>query len=286
MIGRDLNINNLSFSYGKKEILDDVTLRVTSGNAVGITGRNGCGKTTFLKLVGGLLYPSKGTIRFEDKNGISINEAVCAQLLETPVFWQGLTGGENLRYFLRDGYNADTADAELKKWGMEGAMSIPVAKYSMGMRQKLGLILTILSERPILLWDEPSNSLDMESTDYLQTRIREICDEGRTVLVVSHVGDLIRHSCSEIYQITDGCIRRVDHVDSSEKFYEFFFSDEKSLSETQRRLEEQGIFVRKGERQLTISADKLERILYLTGEKDIIRIEIPKKQGGSEGIIL
>ncbi len=232
------------------------------------------------------MYPSKGTIRFEDKKGISINETVCAQLLETPVFWQGLTGGENLRYFLRDGYNADTAEAELKKWGMEGAMSIPVAKYSMGMRQKLGLILTILSERPILLWDEPSNSLDMESTDYLQTRIREICDEGRTVLVVSHVGDLIRHSCSEIYQIADGCIRRVDHVDSSERFYEFFFSDEKSLLETQRRLEEQGVFVRKGERQLTISADKLERILYLTGEKDIIRIEIPKKQGGSEGDIL
>ncbi|MBR5348079.1 MAG: ATP-binding cassette domain-containing protein [Lachnospiraceae bacterium] len=272
MNGIRLIIEDIAFSYGKKEVFRDASLCLESGSIIGIIGSNGSGKTTLMKLIGGLLFPQKGRICFQKTEGADVTTPACAQLLENPAFWQGMTGDDNLRYFLRDKYDKQAVLSEFKGWGLYEMRDVLVEKYSMGMRQKLGIILTILSEQPVLLLDEPSNSLDMESTDLLYSRLKELRDEGRLVLLVSHIADEIRKNCSEIYEISEHKINKVLQVEETENYYELYFADENCTLKAKKILEAQKIPVRLAEKQLTVHADKLERILYLTGETGIVRI--------------
>lgn len=196
-----VEVKNLRFAYHKKRIFENAYLRAEHGDVIAVLGPNGSGKTTLLKLIGGLLFPQKGTITFKDFP--KDERQHCVGLLESPKLWGHMTGDENLRCFLGGDYSESKAKEAFARWGMEDAIFRPVRKYSMGMRQKLGLIMTFSSERPILLLDEPLNSLDMESANVFYNELNETKRNGRITFLVSHIMEDHQRNCTKMYEIKD-----------------------------------------------------------------------------------
>lgn len=196
-----VEVEGLCFAYHKKSIFENAGLYANQGDVVAVLGANGSGKTTLLKLIGGLLFPKKGAIALK---GFQKGESQhCVGLLESPKLWSHMTGDENLRCFLGDDYNENKAKEAFARWGMEDAISRPVRKYSMGMRQKLGLIMSFASERSVLLLDEPLNSLDMESANVFYNELNETSKNGRITFLVSHIMEDLQRNCTKMYEIQD-----------------------------------------------------------------------------------
>lgn len=183
---------NLTRRFGALTALDAVSLHIPEGSVYGFLGRNGAGKTTWIKLVLGLLRPDAGLVRVR---GIDVarNRMASARqigaLLEAHGFHPHLRGRENLDLTRRLlGLPATEIDRVLEVCGLRDDGARRVADYSLGMRQRLGLARALLGAPPVLLLDEPTNGLDPEGIADMRTFLRELPDRsGATVLVSSHL---------------------------------------------------------------------------------------------------
>ncbi|WP_232337230.1 ABC transporter ATP-binding protein [Thermoactinomyces sp. CICC 10523] len=167
-------INNLveftkvSKKLGNKQVLNDINLTVASGEVVGIVGPNGCGKTTLLRLVTGLIYPDRGEVRVSGRavrlGLIGELPASVGALIESPAFLPQLSGLKNLTILadIQQKINEQAVREAIKRVGLDPDNRKPVKSYSLGMRQRLGIAQAIMKKPNILLFDEPTNGLDQE----------------------------------------------------------------------------------------------------------------------------
>ena len=192
-------VAGLTKTYGTLRAVDGLSFTVEPGTITGFLGPNGAGKTTTLRMLLGLITPDAGTATISGHTYHALpapNDQVGA-LLEASGFHPARSGRNHLRiYGTVNGYRPERADQVLELVGLAGAGRRPVRGYSLGMRQRLALATALLGDPRVLILDEPANGLDPEGIAWLRRLLRSLADEGRTVLVSSHV-------LSEVQQLVD-----------------------------------------------------------------------------------
>lgn len=167
-----IEIKGVSKNFRGVEVLKDVTMTLESGHVYGFIGHNGSGKTVLLKLICAFLEPATGEILFNGKNIIKNNEypPSTRALIERPTFISELSGKENLELLATIQKKVGNKEIEeaLRKVGLEKEKDKLYYKYSLGMKQKLGIAQVLMEDSQILILDEPFNGLDEESTKKLE----------------------------------------------------------------------------------------------------------------------
>ncbi|ADD06808.1 ABC-type transport system ATP-binding protein [Natrialba magadii ATCC 43099] len=221
-----LVVDDLTKTYDIDEetttAVDGVSFTVDEGTVVGLLGPNGAGKTTTIKLLLGLVRPSSGTARI---GGVDVTESppavsqTVAAMLEGArnVYWR-LTVRENIRFFARLGgqqADADEIDRLIAQVGLQGRADEPVNELSRGMKQKASLACTLVRETPIVVLDEPTLGLDVESSFELRQELRRLAtQEERTVLVSSHDMQVIEALCDRVIILNEGDILADETVEN------------------------------------------------------------------------
>lgn len=206
-----INIKNFSKHFRNAEVLSDINLRFESGNIYGIVGTNGSGKTMLLRAIAGLIIPTKGTIMVDDKclhKEIDFPPEI-GILIEKPEFLKNLTGFENLKMLseVKKQTSDETIKEYMNQFGLEAESKKTVRKYSLGMKQKLGIIQAIMENQKLLILDEPFNGLDEGTVKLFRNMLLDYKKEGRLIIITSHHKEDIEALCDYTYKIENGRIK-------------------------------------------------------------------------------
>jgi len=195
--------------FGRTVAVDDVTIDVPRGRCLGWLGPNGSGKTTLIRCMLGLARVSAGTIEVRGREvPRDVREALAGvgAIVEEPRFYPYLTGRRNLE--VAAGFVGHEAfgriDDALGRVDLAGAAGTAVKKYSLGMRQRLGLAAALLGDPRVLVLDEPANGLDPQGIRWLRDFLRMLASEGRAVLVSSHVLAEVAQTADDVVVINHG----------------------------------------------------------------------------------
>ena len=205
-----LEIQHASKWLRKAKVLDDISVTLESGKIYGLQGINGSGKTMLLRLMAGLIYADIGWVRWNGKalgQGLDFPEGT-GLFLEKPSFLDRYTGKQNLELLggLK-GVSDDELERTLKDVGLWEARDKKYRKYSLGMKQRLGIGAALLGGPRLLLLDEPLNAIDQESVDHFQKLFLRERDRGAIVVLVSHDAALLDSTCDRKYLMEGGRIR-------------------------------------------------------------------------------
>lgn len=176
--------------FDGKAVLNHLEINVNQGEIYGILGANGAGKTTLLKLIAGLLEPTEGSANVLGKNSWKERNAVLGSmgsLIEMPTFYEHLSASENLSIHLAYMNASANIGKNLERVGLGGVGNKPVSKFSLGMRQRLGIARSFIHKPKILLLDEPINGLDPVAIKEMRELFIALKNEGMTVLLSSHI---------------------------------------------------------------------------------------------------
>ena len=203
-----IEIKDVSLKIKENRILECVSLQCDEGEICGIIGRNGSGKTMLMKCICGFVRPTNGEILVLGKRiGEDIDFIPDAGIIiETPGFIPHYSGIKNLR--LLASIQNKMKESEIKKVmemvGLNPDMKRTVKKYSLGMRQRLGLAQAIMENPKVLVLDEPFNGLDKEGVVDMRKYLLKLKDEGKTILLSSHSTEDIEVLCDKVYEMEHG----------------------------------------------------------------------------------
>ena len=185
-----LVINNISKNYGKIQALKNVSFSVPEGCVFGILGPNGSGKTTLLGIVMDVLKATSGTFTFFGEPGSAAMRRKVGTLLETPNFYQYLSGERNLEIAaeIKGQGKGDIVDV-LKKVDLFERRTSKFSTYSLGMKQRLAIASALLGNPTVLVFDEPTNGLDPVGIADIRQLIVQLAGEGKTIIMASHLLD-------------------------------------------------------------------------------------------------
>ena len=203
-----ITVKNLSLKIQKDVILSDIDLHIERGKITGLVGRNGCGKTMLMKCITGFVKPTQGEVIFDgkkigDKIDFPKNTGI---IIETPTFVPYYSGYKNLMELAMLQKKIGKAEVEevLKQVGLYEARHKLVRKYSLGMRQRLGIAQALMENPETLILDEPMNGLDNECVALVRGILADLKKQGKTILLVSHNAEDIRVLCDVIYEMDKG----------------------------------------------------------------------------------
>ena len=210
----EIEIQNLTKSYGEQVVLKDVSVSFEKGNIHGLVGRNGSGKTVLMKCICGFLPVTEGTVIVGGKyigKEIDFPESL-GVIIETPGFLASLSGRRNLEILagLRGNLTGADITAILHRVGLDPDLKKPVAKYSLGMRQRLGIAQALMENPELLILDEPFNGLDRHGVEEIRTLLLAEKEKGKTILLASHNAEDIRVLCDHVFEMDGGVMRKVN----------------------------------------------------------------------------
>lgn len=203
-----IRIENLTKKFGGVTVLFQVNLSMESGKIYGFVGRNGSGKTVLFKLVTGYLKPDAGRVMVNGKViGRDVDFAEhTGIIIENPGFLKGYTGFQNLAYLagIRNVIGKEEIRESMIKTGLDPDSRKKVGKYSLGMKQRLGIAQAIMENPKILILDEPMNSLDHQGVKDVRELLAGLREEGKTILLASHSKEDIEILCDQVYEMDQG----------------------------------------------------------------------------------
>ena len=205
-----IRVKEVSLTIKEQLILDNISMEAQAGEAVGLIGGNGSGKTMLMKCICGFNTVYTGEIKV---NGKIVREDVefpenTSFIIETPGFIPYMTGFENLKILAK--IKNKISDEEIRNYmelvGLDSYSKKSVKKYSLGMRQRLGIAQALMENPDLLILDEPFNGLDKNMTLRIRDVLIEEKQKGKTILLVSHNEKDIEYICDRIYEIDGGKI--------------------------------------------------------------------------------
>lgn len=198
-------VEHIYKSFGKETVLRDVSLAIPQGKVLGVVGNNGSGKTVLMKCICGFLRPDKGSVTvcgkrvgrdcdFPDSLGI---------IIETPGFIPSMSGYRNLKTLaaLRGKIGKKEIMAALEQVGLAAAARKAVGKYSLGMRQRLGIAQAVMEDPAVLVLDEPFNGLDKSTAEDMRRLLLGLRDQGKAILLASHNAQDIQELCDTVLEM-------------------------------------------------------------------------------------
>jgi ABC-type multidrug transport system ATPase subunit len=222
-----VDIDNVTKRFGYKLALDHVTFSVPPGQICGLLGPNGAGKTTLFRLLMGILKATEGSIRIDGLDAFEERVEVkrlIGFLPDEPVFYSYLSGREVLELSAAmHGLDVPTAmgriSSVMSRLRLTSDIDNYAEDYSRGMKKKLGLLLAMLHEPKLLVLDEPTNGLDVESTRLFYELISETASQGTTVLFSTHLMDHVTRLCSHAVIINEGRLVAKGSIDELRSAY-------------------------------------------------------------------
>jgi ABC-type multidrug transport system ATPase subunit len=208
-----IETQGLTKRLGDAAVVDKLDLAVPRGSVYGFLGPNGSGKTTTIRMLLGLIWPTAGSYRMLGEGMPGSNARVLPQvgaLIEGPAFYPWLTGRQNLKRIDAAGTDgrrstrADRIAEALTRVGLSAAANKRFRAYSLGMKQRLGLAAALLRPRSLLILDEPTNGMDPQGTREIRNLVRELAGEGSTVFLSSHLLSEVEQLCTHVGIISVG----------------------------------------------------------------------------------
>ncbi|MBQ6030792.1 MAG: ATP-binding cassette domain-containing protein [Oscillospiraceae bacterium] len=206
-------LENVSKTFHDKTVLQKTDLTVESGTITGFVGRNGSGKTVLLKLICGLMLPTTGTVTVD---GVQVGRdrdfaPEAGVLIETPSFINYESGLRNLRALaaIRRKISVEQVKDAICLVGLDPEDKKRVGKYSLGMRQRLGIAQAIMEDPSLIILDEPMNGLDKEGVEEMRVLFSNLRGEGKTILLASHSAEDVDLLCDAVYELDNGAMERV-----------------------------------------------------------------------------
>lgn len=200
-----LQTDNLSKVYGTKTVLNHVSIHVPKKSIYGLVGKNGAGKTTLMRIICGLTQQSEGSYTLLGKSNDDAARNNMGVLIEKPGIYEHMTALENLRYFsLLFGLQSQDHHKILEMVGLQNAGKKKARQFSLGMKQRLGIAISLLGNPDFLILDEPINGLDPEGVYEMRKMLATLNREhGTTIMIASHILSEL-HKLATDYAIIDG----------------------------------------------------------------------------------
>lgn len=208
-----LTVSNLSKRYGKIQALDNVSFEVPKGSVFGILGPNGSGKTTLLGIVMDIIKATSGNYLWMGQPGSEQQRKQIGTLLETPNFYPYLSAERNLQIAAAiKEKSTDDIPRVLEIVNLLQRKSSKFSTYSLGMKQRLAIASTLLGNPDILVFDEPTNGLDPAGIAEIRELIKKLSQEGKTIIMASHILDEVEKVCSHVAIIQKGVLKTIGTV--------------------------------------------------------------------------
>jgi ABC-2 type transport system ATP-binding protein len=209
-----VEVSHVGLTIKKTVILQDINLSLESGEISGLVGRNGSGKTMLMKCICGFVLPTQGNISVQGKQiGRDVDFPPSAGvIIETPGFLPYLSGYQNLKRLatLNRRCTKEQVCGAMCQVGLDPTLRRHVSKYSLGMRQRLGIAQAIMEDPELLILDEPFNGLDEEGVKDIRKLLLELKAQGKTILISSHNKEDIEILCDQVYHMERGKLTRVN----------------------------------------------------------------------------
>ena len=205
-----IEIQNVTKSFKGTTVLHQINVSFEKGKIHGLIGRNGSGKTVLIKTICGLIHPDEGKVIVDGKvigKDVDFPQNIGA-IIEAPGFLPTASAYRNLSYLasLRKQIGKDEIRAAISFVGLNPDDRKPVGKYSLGMKQRLGLAQAIMENPDILLLDEPMNGLDNDGVSEMRNYLLEFRKQGKTIILVSHGMEDIYTLCDTIHEMDHGIL--------------------------------------------------------------------------------
>lgn len=205
-----IQVNNISLTIKKTEILKSVAIEFEKGKIHGLIGRNGSGKTMLMKCICGFVRPTSGEIIVNGKKvgkDCDFPENI-GIIIETPGFIPYYSGYKNLKLLaeLNKKISGEQLKIAMEQVGLDPNLKRHVKKYSLGMRQRLGLAQAIMENPDILILDEPMNGLDKDGVADMRKYLLELKEQGKTILIASHSSEDIKILCDTVCEMDKGVL--------------------------------------------------------------------------------
>ena len=206
-----IEVKNAVKKFKDTTALDNVTVSFDSGKIHGIIGRNGSGKTVLFKCICGLMKLTDGEIYVNDKKVSGIINNDIGVIIEEPGFVGSMSGKKNLSLLASINKKIDDKEVErvIELVGLDPKSRKHVKKYSMGMKQRLGIAQAIMENPSILILDEPMNGLDNKGVEDIRKLLLELKEQGKTILIASHSRDDIAVLCDNVYEMDHGVMTQI-----------------------------------------------------------------------------
>ncbi len=203
-----LELKNISKSYGKKTVVDNFSLNVEKGHICGLIGPNGAGKTTIMKMMAGLAAPTKGEMSFFGKSdNLDQYRNRMAFMLESPIIDKSMNARQNMEYvrYVKGVADKKKIDEMLEFVGLGNVGKKTAGKFSLGMTQRLGIAMALLTEPEIMVLDEPVNGLDPEGIVEIRLMLKKLSEEKNvTIIISSHILSELSELCTDFSIINHG----------------------------------------------------------------------------------
>lgn len=205
-----IDIKNVTKSFKDSAILKDITMGVERGSICGLIGHNGSGKTVLMKVICGFITPDTGCVRVNGKHigkDCDFPESV-GVIIENPGFAQYMSGKKNLKNLasIRKEIDEKRIDEVMQLVGLQANDKKWVSKYSLGMRQRLGIAQAIMENPELLIFDEPMNGLDQQGIEDMRKLFLDLKNQGKTILLASHNKEDIEILCDKVFEMNSGIL--------------------------------------------------------------------------------
>ena len=208
-----VELHEVGLTIGKQELLKDISVNFNYGKIYGIIGRNGSGKTLLFKCISGFILPTHGDVHvIGEQVGKDIDfSGHMGVIIETPGFIPHYSAYRNLKILadISGGAKKERIIECIRMVGLDEKEKKPVKKYSLGMRQRLGLAQAIMEDPQVLVLDEPMNGLDKHGVEDVRKLLLQLKEQDKTILIASHNAEDIRLLCDEVYEMEAGVLTKI-----------------------------------------------------------------------------
>lgn len=217
-MGTVVRLEDYCKSFKSAEVLKNINLTLESGKVIGLKGKNGSGKTMLMRAISGLILPTSGKVYINDKElgrQISFPPSI-GILIENPSFISNYTGFKNLKILasIQNRISDDEIRDAIRKVGLDPDDKRTFKKYSLGMKQRLGIAAAIMERPDIVILDEPINALDEAGAGLIKGLLDELKSNGSLIIIACHDTEELNYLSDEIYEIYDGEITgHIEHPD-------------------------------------------------------------------------